>query len=422
MPLLRPETVSAATVSPTEKKRAMRRAGCLLLAVWCLPLLGETREAAAGDKPAAAEASADKAAHPVLDLFDGKSLAGWTVENGAEAAVTDDGLLKLVAGDGWLRSDHTYTDFKLHIEWMALGEEGYDAGIYVRTRPGGKPFPKDSWQINLLKGKEGWLSRLKAEHQVPVHPAGEWNTFDITVRGETVSLEVNGQKAYSVSGLTTAAGHVGLQCEVPLGGQFVFRNIQLTELSHQPLFDGGDLGHWEGAGSPAEKCWKVAEGELIGLKQKGPWLRTKQQYGDFNLRLDYQVEPGANSGVYVRVPADGNHHRDSTAQAEAGFEIQILDDSAKRYANLKDYQYCGGLYDIAGPKHRVCRTPGEWNTMEIDCRGQRVRVRHNGLVIIDATTEAFPLLALRKTEGFLGLQNHGGGVRFRNVRIGDSFE
>src|SRR5579872_5223383 len=66
------------------------------------------------------------------DLFDSRSLDGWTAENGCEAAV-DDGLLVLKAGDGWLRSDHTYTDFTMHIEWKALKSDSYDSGIYIRT-------------------------------------------------------------------------------------------------------------------------------------------------------------------------------------------------------------------------------------------------------------------------------------------------
>src|SRR6478735_9073966 len=87
-------------------------------------------------------------------LFDGQSLQGWTAENGCEVRVND-GLLVLSAGDGWLRSDHTYADFVLHVEWKALKKSEYDAGIYIRTPHAGKPFPGDGYQINLLEGKEG---------------------------------------------------------------------------------------------------------------------------------------------------------------------------------------------------------------------------------------------------------------------------
>ncbi len=134
--------------------------------------------------------------------------------------------------------------------------------------------------------------------------------------------------------------------------------------------------------------------------------------------LEYQVSPGANSGVYVRVGADGNHHRDNPTAPPAGFEVQILDDRAPRYAGLKDYQYSASLYDIAGAAPRVSKLAGEWNALEIDCAGAHVTIRHNGVRVVDAGPDRYPLLKLRNRRGFLGLQSHNGVVRFRNLRIG----
>src|SRR5262249_44384392 len=93
-------------------------------------------------------------------LFDGRSLQGWTIENDCTAGV-EDGLLVLQSGNCWLRSDHTYRDFALHVEWKALKDADYDAGVYIRTQRGGKDFPKDSYQINLLQGEEGNIKKLK---------------------------------------------------------------------------------------------------------------------------------------------------------------------------------------------------------------------------------------------------------------------
>ncbi|MEX2286249.1 MAG: DUF1080 domain-containing protein [Planctomycetaceae bacterium] len=186
----------------------------------------------------------------------------------------------------------------------------------------------------------------------------------------------------------------------------------------RPLFNGRDLTGWVGVDGRAEDCWKVEDGVLTCLPKKGAWLRSDEQYGDFNLRLEYRVEPGANGGIYVRVPADGNHHRDNTRLPPAGFEVQLLDDSAAKYANLKDYQHSGSVYDIAGATRRVSRPAGEWNALEINCRGNRVNVIHNSLPIVDIDDHRYPLLALREQKGYLGLQNHGGGVSFRNIKIG----
>src|SRR6185369_9270665 len=98
-----------------------------------------------------------RAAEPAgfaYSLFDGQSLRGWTVENDAKIVV-EDGLLVLKDGNGWLRSDHTYGDFTLHVEWKALKAADYDSGIYIRAGGEGAPFPKAAHQVNLLQGKEG---------------------------------------------------------------------------------------------------------------------------------------------------------------------------------------------------------------------------------------------------------------------------
>jgi hypothetical protein len=207
-----------------------------------------------------------------------------------------------------------------------------------------------------------------------------------------------------------------------LGGQFLVRNIEITELDHESLLEGDKLSAWEGADGPAEICWEFADGVLTGTRNKGTWLRSLKEHGDFNLRLEYQLEAGANSGVYVRVPENGNHHRDNDQAPPAGFEVQILDDSAKKHANLKPYQFCGSVYDIAGAEPRVSKPAGQWNTLEINCHGQDITTIHNGQVIVRVTPDSHPLINLRSTKGYLGLQNHGGGVKFRNLRIGPSTE
>lgn len=350
-------------------------------------------------------------------LFDGKSLDGWNIENKCEADVVD-GQLRLKAGNGWLRSDHQYADFKLHVEWKALQASKYDAGIFIRSANGGEPYPKESYQINLLQGKEGNIGSLPGASSTGLVKDGDWNAFDITVIGDTVALEINGKPAYKVGGLKALTGYIGFQIEVPLGGQYLIRNIKVTELKSKALFNGQDLAGWEGVGEPAEKCWKVEDGLLLCTGKPGPWIRSAAEYGDFNLRLDYQVDVGGNSGVYVRVPADGNHHRDNDTMPAAGFEVQILDDAAPQYKNLKDYQFSASVYDIAGAQPHVSKPHGQWNTLEINCHGGNITTTHNGKVVTQVTPETHPISKLRQLKGFLGLQNHSSLVKFRNVRIG----
>ncbi len=363
----------------------------------------------------AATAHAEEFTYP---LFDGVSLAGWTIENECEVEILPDGVLLLKSGNGWLRSHHQYRDVKLHVEWRALQTEKYDAGVFFRAAAEGAPFPKPAYQVNMLQGQEGTLIGVPAGKCTGLaNPPGEWNTFDLAVIGETVALNVNGKKAYSAQGVEVRTGYIGFQIEVPLGGQFELRNIRVTEPEALSMFDGRELTGWEGAEQPAASCWSVENGAIVCDGSKGPWLRYRKPVADFNLRFDYQLEPGGNSGIYVRVPSNGAHHRDNDTQPPAGFEVQVLDDADPKYAKLKDYQYSASVYDIQGADPRVCRPAGEWNTLEINCDGQSVTTVHNGVVVVRINAETHPLLALRSVEGYLGLQNHTSVVRFRHLRL-----
>ena len=350
-------------------------------------------------------------------LFDGKSLNGWTVENDCEVDVVD-GCLRLKSGLGWLRNDSRLRDFELHVEWKALKEKDYDAGIYIRSSRDGKPFPR-GYQVNMLDGKEGNVPKFpKAQSSGLAKPAGEWNVFDLRVVGETAALKINGKHAWETDGLKELDGWIGFQVEVPNGGQFLLRNIEVVELGYESLFNGRDLTGWVGVGATAEESWSVTDGILACNGFKGSWLRSTAEYGDYNFRIDYLATKSTNSGIYIRIPEDGNHHREDDTKPPAGLEIQILDDTAPEHAELKDFQYSASIYDFAGAKPHVCRPLGEWNSLEINCRGQEITTWHNGLQVAHVTADDNPLLALRSLKGFLGLQNHKTFVQLRNIRIG----
>lgn len=352
-------------------------------------------------------------------LFDGKTLDGWVV-TGCEAEVKD-GVILAKAGNGLVRTDSQYDDFVLELKWKALKAKQWDAGIYFRfpELTKGKTWPA-RYQANLLQGHEGNVNGLSGAKSTGLVKPGEWNSLKLTVVGKTATLQMNGKHAWKATGLESLVGFIGLQVEVPGGGQFLFRDIYVTELRHTSLFNGKDLEGWVGGGEPAGKpaaCWEVHDGMLVCTGKKGSWLRTTAEHGDFNLRLDYKLQAGGNSGVFLRVPADGSHRG-----KEAGVEVQILDDAADRYKNLKPWQYSGSVYGIAPAKTRVGKPVGRWNTLEINLRGQAYRVVHNGVVIVDATPENFPALAKRRQKGFVGFQNHKTQVWLRNVRISSAPE
>ncbi len=349
-----------------------------------------------------------------MPLFNGENLDGWNV-TGCEAIVKD-GTILLQSGNGLVRTDHRYADFVLELEWKALKADKWDSGIYFRSElpPKGRPWPS-RYQANLRKGMEGNVGELKGARSRGLTRPGEWNRFKLTVEGTAAALEINGKPAWKADGLESASGHIALQAEIPGGGRFLFRNIHITELGHEALFDGKSLKGWEGATGEAEACWEVKDGTLVCTGKRGPWLRSLKQYADFNLRLEYRLKPAGNSGVFVRVAKRGAHRR-----AGDGIEVQILDDNHKKYADIAPYQFCGSLYGIAPARHHVSRPAGRWNTLEIDCRGSSYRITHNGAVIVDATAEALPKLSERRKRGFVGLQNHSEEVHFRHLRVESS--
>jgi hypothetical protein len=170
--------------------------------------------------------SAALAAEPVT-LFDGKTLEGWDVLT-CEATV-ENGAILLKAGNGLVQAKKEYRDFVLELEWKALKPDNWDSGIYFRYDkvPAGRPWPP-RYQVNLRKGMEGDLDNL-GKNKVPIKP-GEWNSLRLTVKGDSAALEVNGQPSWKVTGIQAPGGLLALQAEIPGGGQFLFRNIRITEL------------------------------------------------------------------------------------------------------------------------------------------------------------------------------------------------
>lgn len=173
-------------------------------------------------------AGSASAAEPVV-LFDGKTLDGWDVI-GCEALV-EDGAILLKSGNGLVQAKKRYKDFVLAYEWKALHPEMWDSGVYFRydAVPPGRPWP-GRYQVNLRKGMEGNIDGFADGKNTVATKPGEWNQFELTVKGGTASLKVNGESSWSVDGITPAEGLLAIQAEVPGGGQFLFRNIRITEL------------------------------------------------------------------------------------------------------------------------------------------------------------------------------------------------
>ena len=198
---------------------------------------------------------------------------------------------------------------------------------------------------------------------------------------------------------------------------FIFCAAQIgstAEKDFQPLFNGKDLAGWEGVGGPASN-WEIKDGVLSCTGRKGShWIATKEEYSDFDLRLEYNIPKNGNSGVFIRAPKKG-------AAWVAGMEIQVLVDFGDKWKNLKPAQFTGSIYAVQAPEKRVTKKPGEWQTIRIRCMGTRCDVWINETHVVKgdlaelAKTHTQP--GLKRQSGFIGLQNHSSPVHYRNIRI-----
>jgi hypothetical protein len=165
-----------------------------------------------------------------VSLFNGKDLTGWTVI--ACEAACDGGDVLIQSGNGLIQTEKKYADFVLEFEWKALAEDNWDSGVYFRYDkvPAGRPWPA-RYQANLRKGMEGNVEGIEGASSTGLIKPREWNTFKLTVQGDTITLEINGQAAWKTQGMKGPdSGYIALQAEVPNGGQHRFRTIYITEL------------------------------------------------------------------------------------------------------------------------------------------------------------------------------------------------
>jgi len=158
------------------------------------------------------------------------------------------------------------------------------------------------------------------------------------------------------------------------------------------LFNGKNLDGWLATGGNKDAFY-VKDGVIECNGQGGGWLRyNERQFGDFVFSLDYKISQGGNSGISIRSAAEGN-------PAFTGMEVQILDDQGKE----PDKHSAGSIYDSITPMMNMSKPAGEWNHVEMTCRGAHVVVGMNGVKIIDIMREQHDSLKNR--------------LRFRNLKI-----
>ncbi len=403
------------------------------------------------------------------ELFDGKTLAGWvtsggrydgdaawTVEGGEIVGRTKDGQ------GGLLYTDRPYTEFVMQLEVRT--DWPFDSGIFLRMAPRGKGA-----QVTLDTRDDGEIGAIYADGFLRHNEAGaklwkkdDWNRIEVRCTGERMRIVVQLNDAalvdYEVSPDMedfAPTGLIGLQVHGdrtdPPGNAVRFRNLRIRELSRTApemirrdesgiaevtpwgvangwtnLLADSNRDAWEeadGAGG-----WSTKDGVLTALVagQSGS-LRTRRDFEDFELRLEFKISEMANSGVFLRGDRAGGD------PAWTGMEVQILDDfhwEERTQTKLAPWQFTGALYGSVAPSKRAQRPLGEWNELSVRAEGTRVATRLNGELLYDVDTKDVPVpdgkkpIPERVRKGFIGLQRHApDGVQgeayawFRNVLV-----
>lgn len=190
------------------------------------------------------------------------------------------------------------------------------------------------------------------------------------------------------------------------------------------LFDGKSLKGWRKYnGKEPGRAW-VAEDGVLHLKQRGGGtIISEQQFGDFELQLEWKVAKGSNSGIMYRV-REGDR-----APYFSGPEYQILDDANHRDGKNPKTS-AGSLYALVAPEGKELKPVGEWNTCRIVLKGSHLEHWLNGKKVVEIEMHSPKWESLVKAskfakwkpfgtvkKGHIAIQDHGDPVWFRSIRI-----
>lgn len=402
-----------------------------------------------------------------VSLFNGKNLDGWkglvanpivrakmSAKELAAARVkadqqmamdwkVEDGMI-IFDGKGYdnLCTEKQYGDFEMLVDWKLYPGAEPDAGIYLRGTPQVQMW--DTARVNVgAQVGSGGLYNNQVHMSKPLKLAdqkvGEWNSFIIRMIGERVSVWLNGelvtdnvilenfwdrkqsifpieQIELQAHGSKVAYRDIYIK-EIPRPEPFVLSKEEESE-GFKILFDGTNLDEWTGN----KVDYTVESGNIVlypTTTGSGGNLYTKDQFDNFVFRFEFMLTPGANNGLGIRTPMEGD-------AAYVGMELQILDNDAPIYENLEEYQFHGSVYGVIPAKRGALKPLGEWNYQEVIADGDNIKITLNGTTILEGnireaskngTLDGRDHPGLLNKTGHIGFLGHGSPVKFRNIRI-----
>jgi hypothetical protein len=196
-----------------------------------------------------------------------------------------------------------------------------------------------------------------------------------------------------------------------------------TREAERPLFDGVSTRGWRGFRQPAAPAgWQVVDSALTRVGEGGD-LITDEQFGNFELALEWKIGEGGNSGVMFHVTEDAEQ------TYESGPEMQVLDDQRHRDGGSR-LTSASSNYGLHAALEGVVRPVGQWNAVRLVVNGAHVEHWLNGVKVVEYElwTPAWDSLVQaskfaqwpgygRARRGHIALQDHGDWVAYRHISI-----
>lgn len=400
-----------------------------------------------------------------VPMFDGQSLKGWkglvgtpltreqmsnadlkkaqelANQEAATSWVIENGELVFTGAGKNLCTEKLYGDFEMLVDWKLYPGKEPDAGIYLRGTPQVQIWDTARIKVGAQVGSGG-LYNNKVNPSKPLKvadlPVGTWNTFHIIMKGERVTVYLNGELVTDNVILENfwdrnlpifPEEQIELQAH---GSKVAYRDLYIREIPRpepfklpeeeakqgfEVLFDGTNMHKW--TGNTADYITEEGNIVLYPSKSHGGNLYTKDEFDNFVFRFEFQLTPGANNGLGIRTPMEGD-------AAYVGMELQILDNDASIYSQLEEYQYHGSVYGVIPAKRGYHKPMGEWNYQEVIANGDNIKITLNGTVILEGnireaskngTLDKKDHPGLLNKKGHIGFLGHGSKVKFRNIRV-----
>lgn len=424
---------------------------------------------------------------PWINLIEGNTLDGWTIKGGEATYEVKDGVIIGTTVSNtpniFLTTDKMYSDFILELDYKV--DSTMNSGIQIRSNS--FPYYRNGvvhgYQVEIDPSKRAWSAGIYDEQRrkwlntlddnpeaQKAFKQNEWNHYRIEAIGDTIKTWINDVPAAHLIDDKTASGFIGLQVhsihvDKKPGTNIMWKNVRIItdnpikyskqttlkpivtknsltideeKSGWEMLWDGKTASGWLGAKLDTfpEKGWEIENGVLTVLSSGGAEsaaggdIVTTELYGNFEMRFDFKLTEGANSGVKYYVDTDLNKGTGSSI----GLEYQILDDEKHPDAKLGNHdgsRTLASLYDlIQADINKPVNPIGAWNSGYITSKNNHVEHWLNDVKVLEYERKSPEYLKLvseskyakwpnfgASEKGHILLQDHGDRVSFKNVKI-----